>query len=259
MLQVDDIVVRFGGIHALQGVSLSVPPGAITGLIGPNGAGKTTMFNVMTGLQRPTGGRVRMGDTDITRAAPHTRARLGLARTYQRLEVFGTLTARENVLVAAEVQRRWSREGAHASPATVTDALIERTGLAEVADVPADVLPTGLARLVELARALASRPQVLLLDEPSSGLSVAESRALGDLLLELAGEGIGVLLVEHDMDLVMRVCDQLHVLDFGAAIAAGTPVQIQDDPRVQEAYLGAAPVGAETAQAVDQEVWSDHV
>ena len=253
MLRVSDIAVRFGGIHALQGVSLDFQPGAVTGLIGPNGAGKTTMFNVMTGLQRATAGTVMLEGTDITSASPQTRARLGVARTYQRVELFGTLSARENVLVAAEVQRGWSRSRTSASPRAVTDELIQRTGLAEVADVPADVLPTGMARLVELARALASQPRVLLLDEPSSGLSVTESRALGDLLVELAGEGIAVLLVEHDMDLVMRVCGYLHVLDFGEAIAAGTPAEIRRDPRVQQAYLGAAPIDEESISAAGLE------
>ena len=253
MLRVSDIAVRFGGVHALQGVSLDFQPGAVTGLIGPNGAGKTTMFNVMTGLQRATAGTVLLEDTDITSASPQARARLGLARTYQRVELFGTLTARENVLVAAEVQRGWSRSRTAATPRAIADELIERTGLAEVADVPADVLPTGMARLVELARALASRPRVLLLDEPSSGLSVTESRALGDLLVELAGEGIAVLLVEHDMDLVMRVCGYLHVLDFGEAIAGGTPAEIRSDPRVQQAYLGAAPIDQESISAAGLE------
>ena len=253
MLRVSDIAVRFGGVHALQGVSLDFQPGAVTGLIGPNGAGKTTMFNVMTGLQRATAGRVTLDDTDITSASPQARARLGVARTYQRVELFGTLTARENVLVAAEVHRGWSRSRSSTSPRAVADELIERTGLAEVADVPADVLPTGMARLVELARALASKPRVLLLDEPSSGLSVPESRALGDLLVELAGEGIAVLLVEHDMDLVMRVCGYLHVLDFGEAIAGGTPAEIRRDPRVQQAYLGAAPIDEESISAAGLE------
>jgi branched-chain amino acid transport system ATP-binding protein len=253
LLRVSDIAVRFGGVHALQGVSLDFQPGAVTGLIGPNGAGKTTMFNVMTGLQRATAGTVLLEDTDITSASPQARARLGVARTYQRVELFGTLTARENVLVAAEVQRGWSRSRTATSPRAVADELIERTGLAEVADVPADVLPTGMARLVELARALASKPRVLLLDEPSSGLSVPESRALGDLLVELAGEGIAVLLVEHDMDLVMRVCGYLHVLDFGEAIAGGTPAEIRRDPRVQQAYLGAAPIDEEAISAAGLE------
>ena len=253
MLRVSDIAVRFGGVHALQGVSLDFQPGAVTGLIGPNGAGKTTMFNVMTGLQRATAGTVLLEDTDITSASPQARARLGVARTYQRVELFGTLTARENVLVAAEVQRGWSRSRTAATPRAVADELIERTGLAEVADVPADVLPTGMARLVELARALASKPRVLLLDEPSSGLSVTESRALGDLRVELAGEGIAVLLVEHDMDLVMRVCGYLHVLDFGEAIAGGTPAEIRSDARVQQAYLGAAPIDQESISAAGLE------
>jgi branched-chain amino acid transport system ATP-binding protein len=236
VLCVEEVSVRFGGVQALQGVSFEVTAGAVTGLIGPNGAGKTTMFNVVTGLQRPDAGRVRLGERDITRLRPQARAHLGLARTFQRLELFGTLTARENVLVAAEVAAGLTRHGR--SPADLTGELLERVGITDVAAVPCDVLPTGTARLVEMARALATGPRVLLLDEPSSGLSSGESAALGRLLLRLADEGIAVLLVEHDMDLVMAVCSMLHVLDFGELIATGTPTQVRDDRRVQEAYLG---------------------
>lgn len=238
MLRVEDVSVRFGGVQALQGVSFDVAAGAVTGLIGPNGAGKTTMFNVVTGLQRPDSGRVRLDGRDLTRLRPQARSHLGLARTFQRLELFGTLTARENVLVAAEVAAGLTRRDR--SAAEVTDELLHRVGIAEVSDVPSDVLPTGTARLVEVARALATHPRVLLLDEPSSGLSVGESEALGRLLLRLADEGIAVLLVEHDMDLVMTVCSVLHVLDFGELITSGTPAQVRDDRRVQEAYLGAS-------------------
>jgi branched-chain amino acid transport system ATP-binding protein len=209
----------------------------VTGLIGPNGAGKTTLFNVVTGLQRPTRGKVLLDGKDVTKAGPQRRAKGGLARTFQRLEVFGSLSTRENILVAAEVRRGLSRSGPR--PSEIADQLIERVGLGHVRNVQANVLSTGTARLLELARALASRPSVLLLDEPSSGLDSTESESLGDLLVALAGEGMAVLLVEHDMDLVMRVCDYLHVLDFGQLIAAGTTSQIQADPRVQEAYLGA--------------------
>jgi branched-chain amino acid transport system ATP-binding protein len=212
-------------------VSLTAAAGEITGLIGPNGAGKTTTFNVITGLQRPGSGRVLLAGQDVTGLPPFRRARLGLARTFQRLEVFGTLSARDNVLVALE---------AHGQVPSRADELLERVGATHVAHERADTLPTGLARLVELARALATDPTVLLLDEPGSGLSQQETEALGDLLLELAASGTAVLLVEHDVDLVMRVCSTLTVLDFGVALATGTPAEIQRNPAVRAAYLGAA-------------------
>jgi branched-chain amino acid transport system ATP-binding protein len=230
-LELHGVSVRFGGIAAVNEVSLVAPPGQVTGLIGPNGAGKTTTFNVITGLQRPCGGRVLLHGQDVTGLTPFKRARLGMARTFQRLEVFGSLSARDNVLVAVEARGDEPRRA---------DELLERVGAAHVAGERADRLPTGLARLVELARALASEPSVLLLDEPASGLSAQESDALGDLLLELADEGMAVLLVEHDVELVVRVCTHLVVLDFGQLLAAGTPAEIQQDPVVQAAYLGAA-------------------
>lgn len=236
MLSVDDVEVRFGGLHALSGVSLEAPRGRVTGLIGPNGAGKTTLFNVVTGLQRPTSGRVLLDGRNVTRRDPRTRARRGLARTFQRLEVFGSLTVRENVLLAAELERGW-RLGRR-SPGLVADELLERVGLVEQRSRPASELSTGSARLLELARALATSPSVLLLDEPGSGLDESETRALGDLLVELAADGTAVLLVEHDVELVMRVCSHLYVLDFGRLLVEGAPAQIQADARVQAAYLG---------------------
>jgi branched-chain amino acid transport system ATP-binding protein len=246
MLRVEQIAVRFGGVQAFADVSFEVPVGRVTGLIGPNGAGKTTLFNVVTGLQRPTRGRVFLDEKDVTGAGPQRRARAGLARTFQRLEVFGSLTTRENVLVAAEVRHGFNRGRGGPRPGQVADELINRVGLRPVAGTAANVLSTGTARWLELARALASGPKVLLLDEPSSGLDGGESEGLGKLLVALAGEGMAVLLVEHDMDLVMGICDYLHVLDFGQLIAAGTPGEIKADPRVQEAYLGAEP-GVETS------------
>jgi ABC-type branched-subunit amino acid transport system ATPase component len=205
-------------------------------LIGPNGAGKTTLFNVITGLQRPTQGRIRLGGHDVTRSTPHQRSQLGLGRTFQRLELFGTLTARENVQMAAEVNPRKLKHGRN--PAAEAEYQLGRVGILHVADEPADSLPTGLARLVETARALATSPSVLLLDEPSSGLNADETHGLGEVLRQLASEGMGVLLVEHDMSLVMAICDRVDVLDNGQIIARGDPASVQANPLVQEAYLG---------------------
>ncbi|HEX5267125.1 MAG TPA: ATP-binding cassette domain-containing protein [Acidimicrobiales bacterium] len=235
-ISVRGIQVNFGGVRALSGVDMDVRPGRVTGLIGPNGAGKTTLFNVVTGLQPPASGRVLLDDRDITSLKPHRRSRLGIARTFQRLEVFGTLTARENVLMAAETQRSKLAAGTH--PASVADALLERVGVAHVANEPTDLLPTGLARLVEMARALATSPSVLLLDEPSSGLDGHETEELGRVLTSLAGDGMAILLVEHDMHLVMSTCEEVTVLDFGKVIACGPAATVQSDPLVQAAYLG---------------------
>jgi branched-chain amino acid transport system ATP-binding protein len=239
LLQTDEISVRFGGVMALDDVRLDAQCGHVTGLIGPNGAGKTTMFNVITGLQAPTHGRVMIDGADVTSTKPHQRARLGVARSFQRLEVFGSLSAADNVLVAAEIKKRWARDGS--DPKAVADEVIDRVGIRSIADERADALPTGLARLVELARALATRPRLLLLDEPGSGLDPQETDVFGDLLVELAREGLAILLVEHDVELVMRVCDRIHVLDFGRKIAEGAPAEIQAAPSVQAAYLGEAP------------------
>ena len=238
LLQVAEAEVRFGGVHALRGVDLTVEAGNVTGLIGPNGAGKTTCFNAICGLQTVSAGRITFDGTDMTGLKPHKRARLGIARTFQRLEVFGSLSVRENVLAAAEIRRRWSHDRSNA--AAHADAALARVGLTSLANRAADTLPTGQARLLELARSLATRPRLLLLDEPSSGLSDTESEELGDLLVQLAEAGMGVLLVEHDMELVMRVCTQINVLDFGAVLMAGSPADVRADDRVRAAYLGAA-------------------
>ena len=231
-LEVQKVTVRFGGNIALQAVDLVAEPRCVTGLIGPNGAGKTTLFNVICGLQAPTLGHVLIDGRDVTRYAPYRRARCGLARTFQRLELFSLLTVRGNVRVAASAAR-------HASVDRTVDEILTRVGLRDVADVRTDELPTGRARLVELARALAARPKVLLLDEPASGQDEIETAAFGRLLRELADEGMAVVLVEHDMQLVMQACEWVNVLDFGEVLAAGTPEQIQADDRVIAAYLGA--------------------
>jgi len=236
VLEVADLSVRFGGINAVSDVSLSVMPGRVTGLIGPNGAGKTTTFNVITGLQEPTHGSVFIDGKEISTLPPYKRARLGLARTFQRLEVFGSLTVYENVLAAAEFHKSWSSDPT--PPVKVAAEVIDRVGLRRVANARVDALPTGISRLVELGRALATRPRVLLLDEVGSGLNPDETAALGDLMLALVSDGTAILLVEHDVELVMRVCAQIFVLDFGRLIASGTPAEIQNDPGVQAAYLG---------------------
>jgi len=237
LLEVRGVTVRFGGITAVNDASLSAEPGSITGLIGPNGAGKTTLFNVITGLQSPTSGRVRFKNVNITNAAVDKRAKMGMGRTFQRLEAFGSLTVRENVQVAREIHagpRSWFTRRSEKR----VDELIELVGLERYAAQRADSVPTGVARLLELARALAIEPALLLLDEPSSGLDEAETDAFGQLLQDLARRGTAILMVEHDMDLVMGVCEIIHVLEFGRVIATGTPAQIRADRAVQAAYLG---------------------
>jgi branched-chain amino acid transport system ATP-binding protein len=238
LLEIDGVSVQFGGLLAVDDATLSVPEGCVTGLIGPNGAGKTTLFNVITGLQMPTGGKVVLDGVDVTKRRPYRRARLGIARTFQRLEAFGSLSARENVLVALEMRRRWAKN--RYDIGALADELLAKVGASSVADQRVESLPTGSARLVELARALATDPKVLLLDEPSSGLDEQETDALGSLLHELTAGGLAVLLVEHDMPLVMEACTHINVLDFGRVIARGTPAEIQADPSVQRAYLGTA-------------------
>ncbi len=247
LLNVDQVSVRFGGLQALAAVTIDVPENEVTGLIGPNGAGKTTLFNVITGLQPPTGGTVVLDGKDITTTKPHQRARLGIGRTFQRLETFGTLSVRDNVLVAAEMRKGWSRE--KFKPGVLADELIERIGLTSVANERVDRLSTGTQRLVEMARALATKPRVVLLDEPSSGLNESETDDFSELLLELAGSGLAILLVEHDMGLVMSSCHHIHVLDFGQIIAFGTPTEVQANPLVRAAYLGEGDEADEVPEA----------
>jgi branched-chain amino acid transport system ATP-binding protein len=236
-LRVQEVNVSFGGNVALANVSVSAEAGAVTGLIGPNGAGKTTLFNVVTGLQTPRSGQVFLGDRDVTRLAPHKRARLGLSRTFQRLELFTLLSVRSNIRVAADLHRSYTHDRT-IDPDRVADEVLDRLGIGGLAESRVDQLPTGLARLVEVGRALATRPHVLLLDEPASGQDEAETSALAQLLRDLASDGMAVLLVEHDVDLVMRTCSHIHVLDFGEVLATGTAEEIKSNPAVVAAYLG---------------------
>jgi branched-chain amino acid transport system ATP-binding protein len=236
ILETREVSVRFGGHMAVNNVSLKVDAGEITGLIGPNGAGKTTTFNIITGLQPPTRGLVMLDGDDITGRSAHERARGGIARTFQRLELFGSLSVHDNVLTAAELRKERGTD-----PRATADALLDRVGLTEVANQRADSLSTGSARLVELARALACNPRVLLLDEPASGLDDTETARFAEILVRLAADGLGILIVEHDVPLVMELCSHIVVLNFGEVLAAGSPIEVQKNPDVIDAYLGQDP------------------
>ncbi|HYD10381.1 MAG TPA: ATP-binding cassette domain-containing protein, partial [Acidimicrobiales bacterium] len=203
-----------------------------------NGAGKTTTFNAISGVQRCTG-RVLLAGKDISKAPPHQRAVLGMSRTFQRLEVFGSMTAYDNIRTAAEIAAR-NRKASLKEAAAIADEVVEVVGLGPVATRRADALPTGQARLVELGRALATRPKVVLLDEPASGLDEHETERFAEVLESVRLDGMAVLLVEHDIDLVMNLCQRICVLHLGELIAAGTPAEVRADEGVREAYLGAA-------------------
>jgi branched-chain amino acid transport system ATP-binding protein len=238
LLEARDVTVRFGGTAALSNTTVLVEQGAISGLIGPNGAGKTTLFNVVCGLLNPQAGSVVLDGRDITSQPPHRRARHGLARTFQRLELFTSLTVRDNVRVGGDIRNRWGGRLGRRDAAAEVDRIVELCGLGAIAGREVSEIPTGQARLVELARALMTRPRVLLLDEPAAGQTEAETEAFGRLLRGLAADGLAICLVEHDMTLVMDVCERIQVLDYGRTIAVGPPEHVRADPAVVEAYLG---------------------
>ncbi|MBV6761600.1 branched-chain amino acid ABC transporter permease/ATP-binding protein [Rhodococcus opacus] len=246
-LKVEDLRVQFGGIVAVDGLGFSAPTGTITGLIGPNGAGKTTTFNACSGLNQPARGRVLLNGKDVSRLGPAARARLGLGRTFQRMQLLDSLTVRENVAIGLEaalaganpIKHILPKRGEHAIVDARTEEALALCELAELADTPAASLSTGQRRLVELARCLVGDFRILLLDEPSSGLDRAETERFGEILRRVVDErGVGILLVEHDMALVLDVCENIHVLDFGKHIFSGTAREAMQSPIVQSAYLG---------------------
>jgi branched-chain amino acid transport system ATP-binding protein len=250
MLKLSGIGKRFGGLTALQGISFNIAKGSITGIIGPNGAGKTTLFNLTTGIYPPSEGSVLLDDRDVSALPPEKRARLGLVRTFQNIELFGKMTVLENVMVglhtktssgllACAFRLPWQMSEERRIRERAMEWL-HFVGISELAELEAGTLPFGKGRLLEIARAMALDPKLLLMDEPAAGLNSSETAELADLIKKIRDTGVTVGLVEHDMDLVMEICDALVVLNLGTMLALGTPREIQENQAVISAYLGEA-------------------
>jgi ABC-type branched-subunit amino acid transport system ATPase component len=243
LLDIRGLTVRYGGVSAVDDVSFAIDEGACVGLIGPNGAGKTTFIDAVTGFT-PAAGSISFDGDDIHRLSSHRRARRGICRTFQSLELFEDLSIRENLLVAAERSRWFSPivdtvvPRAHGAASSAVDRALELLGISEVSERLPGALSLGQRKLVTVARALSMRPKLLLLDEPAAGLDTRETLALGHTLRRIVGSGITLLLVDHDMGLVLDVCEVIHVLEFGKLIASGTPAEIRTDDAVIHAYLG---------------------
>jgi branched-chain amino acid transport system ATP-binding protein len=258
-LAVENVGISFGGLRAVDAVTFSVQPGEVFSIIGPNGAGKTTLFNIVSGIYRTDSGRVMLQGEDVTRLTPEALAARGLSRTFQNLQIFYRMTAAENVMVGRHLHERRSvlahllrlpgtRAGEETCMAKATE-LLARVGLARYANQAAGSLPYGVLKRLEIARALATEPKLLLLDEPAAGCNATETAEIDALILDIAKSGIAVVLVEHDMKLVMSISSRVHVLVQGRTLMEGKPAEVANDPRVIAAYLGGGLPGSESLPA----------